>query len=159
MIASTLIFAVLGRADFLIVPGMRIGSVSVGMTAEALNRTLGTATTGDAAMGKAWATWKSPNGNRLDVYTSQQAVVLVRVTSPAFKDRRNFRTGLPAPRTSLFTRVAAYEKSGQRTLVFDDPKRGYGYEVTGDTVTAIFVHKPGVSVQGYIPLTQYIAGS
>ena len=158
MMTTTLMLAVLSRANFMIVPGERIGDVSIGMTSDALTKTLGTPTGGDAAMGHAWATWKAKSGERLDVYSSQQAVLLVRVTSSAFKDRRNFQTGRPAPMNERFVRVAAYDKAGQRTLVFDDQPRGYGYEVTSGKVTAIFVHKPKTPVQGYMPLTQYVAG-
>jgi hypothetical protein len=66
------------NADFRVVPGLRVGKVTIGMSTADLMKTLGPTNLGDAAMGKAWATWKGATGTRVDVYSTQQKVVLSR---------------------------------------------------------------------------------
>jgi len=147
----------MANADFRVVPGHRIGKVTIGMSTPDLMKALGPTNIGDAAMQKAWATWKGTTGTRVDVYSTQQKVVLIRVTSNRFRDAKGRGPGASATAFSGFKRIAAYDLKGQRTLVFDNLATGYGYETTGDRVTAIIVHKPGTPVQGYLPLTAYVA--
>ncbi len=144
------------NADFRVVPGHRVGKVTIGMSTTDLMKALGPTNLGDAAMGKAWATWKGATGTRVDVYSTQQKVVLIRVTSNRFRDGKGRGPGVSPDAFSGYKRIAAYDLKGKRTLVFDDQATGYGYETTGDRVTAIIVHKPGTPVQGYLPLTAYV---
>lgn len=80
----------------LVVPGRSLGNITLGASATTL-AALGPATSGDAAMQKAWATWRGSRlatggaPTQLDVYTAPAGndvdhhnVQLVHATSPWF---------------------------------------------------------------------------
>ncbi|RZK31059.1 MAG: hypothetical protein EOO63_05105, partial [Hymenobacter sp.] len=85
----------------LVVPGRRLGSLTLGADAATL-ATLGPAAYGDAAMQKAWATWFGTGHPpaQLDVYTTMipgqdthKSVRVVRATSTYFRLANGLRNG------------------------------------------------------------------
>lgn len=87
--------------NLLIVPGISIGKILLGANAATLEEILGTPASSDAAMGKAWLTWKGKkdehnNQTELNIFTSyknkkmdEKVVQLIRTTSYEFSTRQN----------------------------------------------------------------------
>lgn len=133
---------------------------------------LGPATSGDAAMGKVWASWRN-DSTKLDVYAartedfSQQLVRQVRTTDSTLFTSRRVQVGSPwiailrafpgAGEVATFTRA---DLSGRGRLL-DDVESGIAFETWPlDTTKArcvgITVHERGIMVtREYLPAPGY----
>ncbi|AMM50531.1 hypothetical protein TH61_04175 [Rufibacter sp. DG15C] len=161
-------------SSFQIIPGQRIGQISLGQSPEDLVKALGPPDSTDAAMGKALLTWFSKSSKaprqEVTVYTvrentgmanEQVGVRQVRITSPEFTIPDNYlKTGSSLPQIRKVypsaKAVAYYLVPGNdRVYVYDVQHQGIAFEVSGaDSVcVAITIHPKGKGVQEeYLPL-------
>ncbi|WP_162428466.1 hypothetical protein [Pontibacter pudoricolor] len=155
---------------FLIVPGQRIGQISLGETAEKITSTLGQPDSGDAAMGKALSFWLGKGRhkqNYVAVYFSRNfdggpedlLARQIRVNSPSFKTIENVGIGnnISTIRQHHILQPIAYylNPQQQRTYIFDDTPAGIAFEITtpDSTCTAITIHQKGENVtNSYLPV-------
>lgn len=142
----------------LIIPGKRIGLTALEQNAETLS-SLGKPDFSDAAMGKAWATWYSKDGqkNELNIYTTykdaelkEKVVRQIRITSPKFKTSEGIATGKTLtdikknyPEVKL---VGKYKANGQTIELYDAVNSGISFEIQKDTCISIIIHKSGKKV-------------
>jgi hypothetical protein len=155
---------------FLILPGQRIGQISLGETSEKITSRLGQPDSGDAAMGKALSFWYgernrkqhfvavffirgSENGQE-NMFARQ-----IRVNSPSFKTIANVGAGsnISTIRQHHTLQPIAYylNPQQQRTYIFDDTAAGIAFEITtpDSTCTAITIHQKGENVTNtYLPV-------
>lgn len=161
----------------LVVPGRSLGNITVGADATTL-AALGPATSGDAAMQKAWATWRGSRlatggaPTQLDVYTApagndvdHHTVQLVRATSPWFHLANGLRPGarLSAIRQAYgkLPLATTYRVASRPRYLYDDVQRGVAFETDGTAGSsrcqAVLVHLPGKAIaQGALPLGVYL---
>ncbi|MBB6612980.1 hypothetical protein H7F15_18205 [Pontibacter sp. Tf4] len=154
---------------FLILPGQRIGQVSLGQTAEQVSNILGKPDSGDAAMGKALSYWfgKNRKNHVVAVYFSRSytegpednlLVRQVRVNSSAFKTPESLGAGSPIATIRQHYTIApiAYYQSGrQRIYIFDDMAKGIAFEtaVSDSSCIAVTIHQAGEDVtNSYLPM-------
>lgn len=156
-------------STFLIIPGLRIGQVSLGQTAEQVSNKLGKPDSGDAAMGKALSYWfgKNRKSHVVAVYFSRSytdgpednlLVQQVRVNSPTFKTPENISAGSSIAtirRHYTIAPIAYYQAGQQRIYIFDDASKGIAFEtaVPDSSCIAVTVHKAGEDVtNSYLPM-------
>ena len=159
--------------DIMIIAGKSIGKVTLGTEASALENLLGKPDLSDAAMGKAWLTWKGKRDSHnnlpeLNIYITyrdtsmrEKIVRQIRTTSP------DFSTGNGLSVYSSFDKlrkefpgikkVAGYQEDGREILMFDDRDKGIAFEfaIAGRELicTGIIVHEKGKGVNDiYITL-------
>ena len=146
----------LGTANWLVVPGRSLGHVRIGPHLASLNA-LGTAQYGDAAMQKSWSTWIGTGGGRIDVRIAndaagteheQRRIHVVRATSSRFHLTNGIHPGSPARKLkSAYPAAkikASYTSPSGKVAVWDDVKRGLGWEVAPNgRVLALIVHDAG----------------
>lgn len=142
----------------LIIPGKRIGLTALEQNAETLS-SLGKPDFSDAAMGKAWTTWYSKDGQKkeLNIYTTykdaelkEKVVRQIRITSPEFKTSEGIATGKSLtdikknyPEVKL---VGKYKAKGQPIELYDAVDSGIAFELQNDTCVSIIIHKSGKKV-------------
>jgi hypothetical protein len=161
----------------LVVPGRSLGNITLGANAASLTA-LGPASSSDAAMQKAWATWRGRRPasggapTQLDVYTApagndvdHHTVQIVRATSPWFHLANGLR---PGARLSAIQQVygklplaTAYRVASRPRYLYDDVQRGVAFETDGTASSsrcqAVLVHLPGKAIaQGALPLAAYL---
>lgn len=161
----------------LVVPGRSLGNLTLGANATTL-AALGPATYSDAAMQKAWSTWRGSRPTtggtptQLDVYTApagqdvdHHTVQVVRATSPWFHLANGLR---PGSRLSAIRQMygklplaTTYCVAGHPRYLYDDVKRGVAFETdgtaSGSSCQAVLVHLPGQAVaQAALPLAAYL---
>ena len=161
----------------LVVPGRSLGNITLGADATTL-AALGPATFSDAAMQKAWATWRGSRPasggapTQLDVYTApagsdvdHHTVQIVRATSPWFHLANGLR---PGTRLSAIQQAygklplaTTYRVATQKHYLYDDVKRGIAFETDGTASNshcqAVLIHLPGKAIaQGALPLAAYL---
>ena len=161
----------------LVVPGRSLGNITLGADAASL-AVLGRATFSDAAMQKAWSTWRGSHPadgstpTQLDVYTAptgnnvdHHTVQVVRATSPWFHLANGLRPG-----TQLGTIRQVYGKlplattyrvAGHPRYLYDDVKHGIAFETdgtaSGSRCQAVLVHLPGQAIaKEALPLAAYL---
>lgn len=161
----------------LVVPGRSLGNITLGADAASL-AALGPATFSDAAMQKAWSTWRgsrpatgemptqlnvytAPTGNNVDHHTVQ----VVRATSPWFHLANGLRPGarLSAIRQACgrLPLATTYRVAGRPHYLYDDVKRGVAFETdgtaSGSRCQAVLVHLPGQAIaKAALPLAAYL---
>lgn len=172
MIAIAL-FLVVGKGqvapEWLVRPGISLGSVRIGASQSGVVEKLGKASEGDAAMGHFWTTWIGGKGGRLDVYATRKpgdndpiTVDIVRATSPSFKTASGLATGAKdvAFKTAFpkAVPVDSYKSAVGKVQIWDDKVRGFGWEVgPNGKVVALIVHRVDTSLKGqYMPLGAYL---
>ena len=151
--------------DQLIVPGERIGKVKLGENVSTLE-VLGTPDQSDAAMGKAWLTWKGKrdehnNATQLDVYTSykdnsmrEKTVQQVRTTSSQFitADNNHVYSSLEAIEKEFpeIKKAASYNEDGRDIFIYDAVEKGIAFEIVRandqQVCTGIIVHEKNKDV-------------
>jgi len=161
----------------LVVPGRSLGNLTLGATATTL-AALGRPTFGDAAMQKAWSTWRGSRPatggtpTQLDVYTApagpdvdHHTVQVVRATSPWFHLVNGLR---PGARLSAIRQVygqlplaTTYRVAGRPRYLYDDVQRGVAFETDGPASSsrcqAVLVHLPGQAIaKAALPLGVYL---
>lgn len=149
----------------LIIPGKSIGLTQLGQNAETLS-SLGKPDFSDAAMGKAWATWYSKDGQKkeLNIYTiykdsemKEKVIRQIRITSPEFKTSDKIATGKSLndiqksfPKVKL---VGEYNPNGKTVQLYDDADSGIAFEIENDLCIGIIIHEMGKKVtEEYITL-------
>ncbi len=157
-----------------IIPGQRIGQVTLGDSPEKAFAALGPSDAGDAAMGKSISTWYSKENaaqkHQLNIYSVRERTGLpdetvrvhqVRITSPQFTLAENhLKTGstLAQIRNHFpqVTPIAYYTPQGQqRAYVYDAAEQGIAFEITGpDSVcVGITIHVTGSgATERYLPV-------
>jgi len=159
--------------DHMIMPGKSIGWVGLGTEASALEHLLGRPDLSDAAMGKAWLTWKGKRDlhnhlPELNIYITyrdnsmrEKIVRQIRTTSPDFSTEKGLsvyssydklRKDFPG-----IKKVASYQEDGREILLFDDRDQGIAFEIAiagkERICTGIIVHEKGKGVNDiYITL-------
>lgn len=153
-------------ADNLVIPGERIGRVYLGMENALVVKLLGAPDLQDAAMGKAWLTWKGKrdehnNATELNVFTAyadstmrQKTVQLVRTTSNGFVTPSGLRVYSSLIDLQLGHRdlksVATYQYDHRNFTLYDDKAQGITYEVVAagkeNICTGIIIHPQGKEV-------------
>ena len=161
----------------LVVPGRSLGNITLGADAASL-AALGRATFSDAAMQKAWSTWRGSRPadgsapTQLDVYTAptgnnvdHHTVQVVRATSPWFHLASGLR---PGTRLGTIRQIhgqlplaTTYRVAGRPHYLYDDVKRGIAFEtdgtVSGSHCEAVLVHLPGQTITKVaLPLAAYL---
>ncbi|MET4082047.1 hypothetical protein ABIB40_002003 [Pedobacter sp. UYP30] len=149
---------------YLVVAGKSIGQISVGDSLQKVNRILGNADAGDAAMGKAWAIWytKDPTTTQTSEYCifssykdstmSSKDVKQIRATSILFKTQDGFGVDRTFDDTKAkfggLKKVSKYLNEKQDTItIYDDASLGIGFEFVRGRSTAISVHQPNKPIQ------------
>jgi len=161
----------------LVVPGRSLGNITLGTNATTL-AALGPATFSDAAMQKAWSTWRGSRPatggvpTQLDVYTSlanndvdHHTVQIARATSPWFHLANGLRVGvrLSAIRQAYgkLPLATTYRVAAHPRYLYDDVKRGVAFETDGTASSsrcqAVLVHLPGQAIaKAALPLAAYL---
>jgi hypothetical protein len=155
---------------FRIVPGQRVGQISLGETAEKITSTLGQPDSGDAAMGKALSFWYGKQNRKQHFvavffirgsHNGQENMFArqIRVNSPSFKtiERIGIGNNISTIRQHHSLQPIAYylNPQQQRTYIFDDTAAGIAFEITtpDSTCTAITIHQKGENVtNSYLPV-------
>lgn len=153
-------------ADRIILPGEKVGHITIEANAADLDSILGAPDRSDAAMGKAWLTWMGKrddhnNETQLDIYTtysdstmSKKTVQQIRTTSSYFStvsgihvysDLEKIREAFPP-----IQKVATYREGEREFQVYDDREGGIAFEIVTagaeDICTGIIVHLKGKPV-------------
>jgi len=153
-----------------ILPGKRIGHISIGEPMENLVTVLGKPDSSDAGMGAEQLTWFSVEhkpGYRTDVYghanfngkdDNVRPVKLISVSSPLFKTSKGL--GVDADYNTIkrhYTLQHVATNTNTATKIYDDIEAGIAFEIDkGDKCVAVLVHAPGDSVASRIALKQGI---
>jgi hypothetical protein len=144
----------------LIVPGERIGKVKLGEEVSSLE-ILGPPEASDAAMGKAWLTWKGNrdehnNATELNVYTTYKdntmklkTVQQIRTTSSAFSTAKNIHvySSLESIQQQfpMLKKRASYKEDGREIFIYDAVEKGIAFEIARandqQICTGIIVHE------------------
>ena len=150
----------------LIVPGERVGTVSLGTNAEELEKILGKPDSSDAAMGKAWITWNGKrdehnNATKLNIYTTyndrsmqQKTVQQIRTTSAFFSTNSGLRvySSLDTIRKEFphIKKLAHYPDEGRDIVIYDETQKGIAFEIAAagpqQICTGIIIHEKGNAV-------------
>lgn len=153
-------------ADRLIVPGESIGKTHLGMDAALLQDLLGKPDMSDAAMGKAWLTWRGKrdehnNVPQLNIYTTykdstmrEKTVQQIRSTSSYFSTQNKIHVYSSLKEiTQLFPdikKAAQYNDDGRNVVIYDEQQQGIAFEIASaneqQICTGIIVHKKGENV-------------
>ena len=147
-----------GALRTLIVPGERLGHLTLGLNADSVEPLLGMPDASDAAMGKAWLTWKgkenSSKPTQLQIYTtykdtsmSVKTVQQIRTTSPFFKTSTGLHVGstlalLKATFPQL-QKTGTYTEGGLHYQLYDAVAAGIAFEMKEGVCTGILVHLKG----------------
>lgn len=147
-----------GAVRTLIVPGERLGHITLGLNADSVEPLLGMPDASDAAMGKAWLTWKGKENNtkpsQLQIYTtykdtsmSVKTVQQIRTTSPYFKTRTGLHVGsnlalLKATYPDL-KKTGDYTEDGVRYELYDAVAAGIAFEMKAGVCEGVLVHPKG----------------
>jgi hypothetical protein len=145
-------------SKMLIIPGEKIGNISLGQNAGELESILGKPDVSDAAMGKAWITWFSKvsdtvTGNELNIYTTykdnemmEKVVRQIRITSNEFKTAEGLSTGKSlAEIQKIYPEIEQTGKYDMETntpvTVYDDTESGIAFEFEDNTCVGIIIHE------------------
>lgn len=140
--------------------------ISIGTDAAELETVLGKPDLSDAAMGKAWLTWKGKkdehnNATELNIYTTykdstmrQKTVQQIRTTSALFSTDGGLRvySSLETIRKEFpgIRKLAHYSEEGREIVIYDEIKKGIAFEITPagqqQICTGIIIHKKGSPV-------------
>ena len=154
------------EAEWLIVPGESIGKIKLGMDAAGLEKILSKPYVSNAAMGKAWLTWKGKrdehnNATELNVYTTykdstmqEKTVQQVRTTSSSFFTADSLHVYASLEEISAkfpgLKKRAHYSEDGRSIVIYDDEKKGIAFEIAEaneqQICTGIIVHPKGKDV-------------
>ena len=153
-------------AEWRIVPGESIGKIKLGADADGLEKILSKPDASNAAMGKAWLTWKGKrdehnNATELNVYTTykdstmqEKTVQQVRTTSSSFSTAEGLRVYASLEEISAkfpgIKKRARYNKDGRDIFIYDEKKKGIAFEIAKandqQICTGIIVHPKGKDV-------------
>ena len=141
-----------------IVPGERLGHITLGLIADSIETILGTPDSSDAAMGKAWLTWrgkeKGASPSVLNLYTAYKdtsmavkTVQQIRTTSPFFKTFSNVHVGssvtIVQQQFPAVIATATYTQDSAAFTLYDDVAAGIAFEISNAVCSGILIHKKG----------------
>lgn len=138
-----------------IIPGERVGAITIGLNADSVEARLGLPDASDAAMGKAWLTWKGKNNlSVLNIYTAYKDTTLsvktvqqIRSTSNFFKTPTGAQVGqsLAQIKQQFPAAVATstYTEDGAPHTLYDDIAAGIAFEISDELCKGMIVHKKG----------------
>lgn len=152
--------------EWRLVPGESIGKIKLGTNAAGLEQILGKPDASNAAMGKAWLTWKGKrdehnNATELNVYTTykdstmqEKTVQQIRTTSSSFStaDGLHVYASLEEIRAKFpgIKKRAHYSEGGRNFVIYDEEKSGIAFEIAEannqQICTGIIVHQKGKDV-------------
>lgn len=152
--------------DQLLIPGERVGKTPLGLPADSLTALLGKPDLSDAAMGKAWLTWKGKrdehnNRTELNIYITyrdstmrEKVVRQIRTTSSFFKtkDQLGVYSSLKDIQAHFpHLKPAGRYKEGSRIItIYDVQAAGISFEVASangqQICTGVIVHPKGQAV-------------
>ena len=131
-------------ADSLIVPGEGLGNIKLDADAAPIMKKFGKPDAGDAAMGKAVATWfeqHDSTGHALSIFTAKDMgnspvakVKQIRVTAPAYKTEQGigaFSTLTEIQKVFKVRKEKGYQIKQEHIAVYADPS-GIAFEVDKD---------------------------
>ena len=156
-------------SEQLILPGQRVGNVSINQNADSVFRALGKPDASDAAMGKSLATWYAGHdttGYQTQIFFSRQMgtadeasrVKQIRITSPYFKTMDYMSTGMhlqtiESKKEFSLKKCAQYTNNGRQFFIYDDTDAGITFEIDDKNVcSGIIIHEPHKDV-----MASYIA--
>jgi hypothetical protein len=147
-----------GALRTVLVPGERLGHITLGLNADSVEPLLGMPDASDAAMGKAWLTWKGKENTAgpslLQLYTtykdtsmSVKTVKQIRTTSPYFKTVTGLHVGSTlAQLKAVFPALKKtddYTEAGVQYELYDAVAAGIAFEMKAGVCTGILVHEKG----------------
>lgn len=137
-----------------IIPGAQLGHIMLGLNADSIETLLGKPDSSDAAMGKAWLTWKGKETKqtKLQVYTTykdtsmrERTVQQIYTTSPHFKTNTGLHVGseLAVIKTGFpdLKKTAVYTESGTPVELYDAIAEGIAFEIKRSVCAGIIIHK------------------
>ncbi len=151
-----------GANDWLLVPGESAGHTHIGSDLAVLQKELGRADAGDAAMQKSVSVWYTDHdttNNSLTVYATRDAgnseaavIRQIRVTSPRYETVRGIRVGTPESNIRASYKVKDVEqfrgKDGTQSKVLECAE-GIAFEIGADGICdAIVIHAEGTDRYG-----------
>lgn len=138
-----------------LIAGERLGSITIGLIADSIEPRLGMPDMSDAAMGKAWLTWKSKrNSFVLNIYTAYKDTTLmvktvqqIRTTSPFFKTSTGLHVGSNLTQIKAafpdLKKTADYTEGGVPYSLYDAVAAGIAFEINDSVCEGIIVHAKG----------------
>jgi hypothetical protein len=149
-----------------IVPGHYIGTIFLGENPDSVLRILGKPDFSDAAMGKAWLTWRGKrdehnNQTQTDVFVtykdstmSTRTVQQIRTTSSAYRlaDSLHVYSSFESLKQAYpdLEYTGSYEDEGRQIKIYDSAAAGVAFEIveagSQRLCTGIIIHFPGKSV-------------
>jgi len=152
----------------MIIPGKRIGTITLNSNADSLTTTLGKPDFSDAAMGAAFMTWYADHKKssyQTSVYAHHNMgnkdeaishVEIIRVTSPWYKTADYAGAGSMLKDVKKLYRLKKHPSTGSKKLwMYDDYNAGIAFEVDStQRCVAVLVHTKGDSTLTYINLHQ-----
>ena len=154
-------------ANDTIFPGISIGCIKLGQTANDIIKALGQPDSSDAAMGKSMMRWFSkPTGkgidtavNSISVFSSsnmgskdeRRRIIHIRITSPYYKTPEHIGYGSTLtfikrqyPTLKKPTATFSDKSTGKTVQIYDEIKEGIAFEINEATKCAgITIHLPG----------------
>lgn len=140
-----------------LVPGKSIGEISLNQKAEEVYKIIRSPDSTDAAMGKAFAFWKSADGKNLTTIYSVSnrsaeegpKVKQIRITSEYYSTKNGIRTGssLKEIRRQFpdISKTAVYSnRKGVPVYIYDSVDSGISFDIEDEKAIAITIHEPGV---------------
>ena len=137
----------------MIIPGNKLGSIRLNSLATAVYDSLGTPTSGDAAMQKSVSTWDSGTDmltifSANDPNTSEGHLIkLVRSTTPNFKTKDGIGKGssmADIEEKFKIEKVGTFTEKGSDFTLYDT-QEGISFEFNSEnTCTGIVIHNPEI---------------
>lgn len=141
---------------YMVVPGERIGQISLGQDMKEVFDLLGNPDDGDAAMGSAVGIWIKSSMTIYSHYRDStmvvKAVKQISVASDNYYTAGKITTGMPLAKIKAaypaLKESAAYVnlKNNDKLQVFDDLDGGIAFDIQADKCTMITVHPKGKAV-------------
>lgn len=146
-----------GEIQDVIIPGSRLGHITLGLNADSVETILGAPDSSDAAMGKAWLIWRGKEKDapsQLQIYTAykdsnmaQKTVQQIRTTSAYFKTSTGLHVGSElATIKEMFPelkKTAVYTERSAQVELYDAVADGIAFEINGSVCESIILHKKG----------------
>jgi hypothetical protein len=155
-----------GSSSDQIIPGRYIGPIFLGESPDSVLDALGKPDFSDAAMGKAWLTWRGKrdehnNQTQLDVYVtykdssmSTRSVQQIRTTSSNYQlaDSLHVYSSFQSLQGTYpdLAYTGSYQEDGREIKIYDAEAAGVAFEIveagTQRICTGIIIHLPGTAV-------------
>ena len=166
---SNIATSIVPRSVELMVPGVRIGNITINGNADSVINLLGKPDTQNAAMGSSLMTWyvnHDTEANRTSIFFHRKFgsktedvnhISRILVTAPAFTTADGIHTGLSLreiKKQYALNPSGTYAAAGKQTITYEAASGGIAFEIdklTG-TCVAIIIHQPGPDNAGYVDM-------